>query len=98
MMSGFQIVGGYDRQESFPYFIIGEIQQVAVTAFVITFDGEVAALVNHRQRLFHIGFVIGKERSIIVFPCKFINLFVAMLQQPHQIGRRARSKPVVTDL
>jgi hypothetical protein len=31
-------------------------------------------------------------------PHQFIDLLVAMLQQPDQIGRRARGEPVVTDL
>ena len=94
----FEIITGQQAKETSAYFIIGEIQQIGMGIFIVILDSKISTLVNHGKRAFHISFVIGKQGCVIILPHQFIDLLVAMLQQPDQIGRRARGEPVVTDL
>ena len=51
-MLNLQIIGSHQGEKTVFNLIVGEIQQEGLPAFVVILDGEIAALVNHRQRIF----------------------------------------------
>lgn len=53
----------YHGEEALSYFIIREVQKIAICPQVVIFDGEVTTLIDHGQRFLLIGFVVNKKHG-----------------------------------
>ena len=93
-----EIVGGQGGDEAAADLPVREVEKVGVAAGVVILDSQVPALINHRERPFHIGLVIHEHLGLVVFPYKLVDILLAMRKQTDKIGRSARGKPIVVHL
>ena len=90
-----EVATGQDRDKAILHLLIGKVEPVGIAPGIDGLDGEVATLVNHRQRLFHICLVIDKGFGRIGTADQFVDVLFEMVQEAYQVGRRARGEPEV---
>ena len=78
-----EVAGSDQRDESSLYLLVGEIQQVASGKRIGFLDGEIAALEDHRQWLFHIRFVVDEFLGEVVVLDQLIDVLFEMVQQAY---------------
>ena len=90
-----EIVRNQQGGHAAPHLLVGKVQPIGVEFHIVVLDGQVSALVNHRQGLFDGGLVVDEVRRRIVAAGHLVDAFVVVLHQPDQIGGRARGEPIV---
>ena len=93
-----KVVGGEQYQHTTAYFFVGEVEEVGLTPAVIPLDGQVAALVEHGQRLLLARLVVDKIGRNIFLVCQFVDVHVVVRHQAHEVFGCACSEPVVLEI
>ena len=78
---GLEIIRSCQCQETFLYFIIGEIQKIRTKLTVTILNSQIPALVNHRQGLLHRGLVVDELLRVVVTSRQLVQVLVRMGQQ-----------------
>ena len=92
-----QITGSNQRYKAALHLIVREVEQECTEITVVALDGQVSALVNHRQGLFHIRLIIDKLLVLVIFAGHSVQVLLRMVQQADQIGGCAAGEPIVTE-
>ena len=88
IISNFSIKRNQKIEETITNFIIRKLKRIKANLLIISFYSQVTALINHRQRCFHIRLVIDKFLGTVILPCQLVDVFVEVVQQ--DIQRRQR--------
>ena len=90
-----QVVRRHHRQEAFPHLVVRVVELVKPQLPIVLLDSQIAALVNHRQRLLHIGPIVDELCRVEVAARQFVHVLSVMVEQADQVGRCTRLEPVV---
>ena len=69
--------------------MVGEVEFILLIFPVVTFDGEIAALINHWHGRLHGGTIVDTFLRLIGMVNDVLDILLAMAEQPHEIGRSA---------
>ena len=95
---GLQVVRSHQRHEAVLHFVVREVEQERAEIQVIIFNGQITALVNHRQRLLHIGLVVDELLGTVITAGQFVQVLLRVVQQADEIGRCTAGEPIVAKL
>ena len=73
-----EIVRRKQRNHTAAHFLVGEVETIHIECLVITLYGQVAALVEHGQRLLSRCLVIYKFSGRIFLACQFVDVLVVV--------------------
>ena len=90
-----QSIRRHHCQKALLYLVIRKIQQKRAVLPIIILYRQIAALVYHRQRTLDIRLIVHKFPRSVVTACQLIHIFPHVGQQPHQIGRRSATEPII---
>jgi hypothetical protein len=90
-----QISSRKHRQETVLHFVIRKVEQEGVEISIVSLDGQVSALIDHRQRALHVGFVVDEFLRGIILARQLVHVLLKMRKQTDQVGWCACAEPVV---
>lgn len=63
------------------YFLVGKVEQVGISSFIVSLDGQIAALIEHGQWALPGGLVIYKLCGLIFLAHQFVDILIVVYHQ-----------------